>query len=329
VITKVGTPCYASIIEDYNYVALSRNVLGVKNIKNVNTYYLLIFLRSKYGFLQLHRNREITIQYKITLKTTKQIKVFLPSNDFQTQIELLAKSYIEKLNYSKTLYTEAEALLLQELDLENYQPNSKNTAEVSLSEMLKIGRMDAEYFQPKYAEFIEHLQNYKNGYKTLGELVSLHTLNITPDKLIKHKYIELSNIGNNGEITGFIYDVGENLPSRARYKIQKNQVILSSIEGSLSSIALVTEEYDGAFCSTGFYPISSETINSETLLIFFKTIAGQTQLKRGCNGTILTAINKDELLQITIPLIPQELQAEIAAKVQESHAHCAKKVNAC
>jgi len=49
-------------------------------------------------------------------------------------------------------------------------------------------------------------------------------------------------------------------------------------------------------------------------------IAGQTQLKRGCNGTILTAINKDELLQTIIPLIPQSLQNQIAQKVKQSHA---------
>jgi len=232
----------------------------------------------------------------------------------------LIKSSHQKLENSQLLYSEAETLLLQELDLENYQEDSQNIAEVSLSQMLQTGRMDAEYFQPKYAKFVEHLQNYKNGCEIFANVIQLHTANIQPKSKINYKYIELSNIGNHGEITGHTTESGENLPSRARYQVQENQVILSSIEGSLSSIALITEEYNDAFCSTGFYPISSKTINSETLLIFFKTIAGQTQLKRGCNGTILTAINKDELLQTIIPLIPQTLQKQIAQKVQQSHA---------
>ena len=39
VITKVGSPCYASIIHDINDVALSRTVLGLKSIKNIDSYY--------------------------------------------------------------------------------------------------------------------------------------------------------------------------------------------------------------------------------------------------------------------------------------------------
>ena len=57
VITKVGTPCYASIVHDIDDVALSRTVLGLKAIKNIDPYYLVAFLRSKYGFLQLFRER--------------------------------------------------------------------------------------------------------------------------------------------------------------------------------------------------------------------------------------------------------------------------------
>ena len=51
VITKVGTPCYASIIHDLDDVALSRTVLGLKSITDIDPYYLTAFLRSKYGFL--------------------------------------------------------------------------------------------------------------------------------------------------------------------------------------------------------------------------------------------------------------------------------------
>ncbi len=47
--------------------------------------------------------------------------------------------------------------------------------------------------------------------------------------------------------------------------------IVSSIEGSLQSCAMITPEYDGALCSTGFYILASALINSETLLVLFKS----------------------------------------------------------
>jgi len=82
VITKVGTPCYASIIHDINDVALSRTVLGLKHIKNINPYYFVAFLRSKYGFLQLFRERELTIQFQLTLDRVGNVLVFKPINNF-------------------------------------------------------------------------------------------------------------------------------------------------------------------------------------------------------------------------------------------------------
>ena len=46
-----------------------------------------------------------------------------------------------------------------------------------------------------------------------------------------------------------------------------------------------------------------------------KSFVGQAQLKRGCSGTILTAINQDELSAIVLPKIPDEIQEKIANKI--------------
>ncbi len=45
---------------------------------------------------------------------------------------------------------------------------------------------------------------------------------------------------------------------------------------------------------------------------------GQMLLKKGCNGTILTAINKDEFLNVVLPKIDSEKQLKIQQKVSES-----------
>lgn len=57
--------------------------------------------------------------------------------------------------------------------------------------------------------------------------------------MIKYKYIELSNIGKSGEISNVDTLVGAELPTRARRIVKKGQVIVSSIEGSLESCALI------------------------------------------------------------------------------------------
>ncbi len=55
------------------------------------------------------------------------------------------------------------------------------------------------------------------------------------------------------------------------------------------------------------------------MLIFFKSLIGQLQLKKGCSGTILTAISADELNKILIPKVKQEIQDEIKDKINKMY----------
>jgi hypothetical protein len=49
-----------------------------------------------------------------------------------------------------------------------------------------------------------------------------------------------------------------------------------------------------------------------------KSIVGQLQLKKGCSGTILTAINKDEFNKIILPKVNDAVQSKIQQKITES-----------
>ncbi len=86
IITKVGTPCFASVVHDFDEVALSRTVLGLTKIQGIDPYYLTAFLRSRYGFGQLMRQRELTIQYQLTLERVRDVLIFDPSPKLQKKI---------------------------------------------------------------------------------------------------------------------------------------------------------------------------------------------------------------------------------------------------
>jgi len=134
----------------------------------------------------------------------------------------------------------------------------------------------------------------------------------------EYKYIELSNIDNTGNIRGYSYEYGKNLPSRARRKIKENDVIVSSVEGSIDKIALVSKEFNDSLCSTGFYVLNSNVMNSETLLVLFKNKTIQQLLKQKCSGTILMGINKIDFLSIHLPIISLPVQKKIKTKINES-----------
>ena len=180
------------------------------------------------------------------------------------------------------------------------------------------GRLDAEYYQPKYEVVIEKIKSYKNGAEPLAIACKLKDSNQNPIEDKEYDYIELSNIGKTGDINGCTTELGKNLPSRARRLVNTNDVIISSIEGSLQSCALVGKEYDNALCSTGFYVINSEKINSETLIVLFKSELMQSIMKQNCSGTILTGMNKNEFQNILVPIIDKPVQIKIAKLIEES-----------
>ncbi len=80
----------------------------------------------------------------------------------------------------------------------------------------------------------------------------------------------------------------------------------------MESCALITEEYNNSLCSTGFYVVNSEKLNSESLLAVFKSSLMLNLMKKGCSGTILTNIAKEEFAKLPIPLLKQDVQDEIA-----------------
>ena len=305
----------AIYLENNNAVSMSDTLIIQSG--NLNPFLLTIFLNTKYGKALIERGKYGSAQPHIAPPFLYQIPIPV-WNDLPSVIE---KTYLQSKDLtelSKTRYIEAQTLLLAELGLANWQATHQLTFVKNLSDTERAERIDADYFQPKYDEIVNAIKNYSGGWDTLKNLACVKDTNFNPDAETEYQYIELANIGNSGEITDCMVEQGEDLPTRARRKVAAGDVIVSSIEGSLESIALITEEYDNALCSTGFHVIQSDVLNSKVLLVLLKSSVGQLQLKKGCSGTILTAINKEEFNKIAVPIIRAEKQVEIQQKVVES-----------
>ncbi|MFC2130051.1 restriction endonuclease subunit S [Bacteroidota bacterium] len=294
--------------------------------------YLTIFLNCKYGYNSLQRvKRRAVNQANINAKELNSLKIPYPSSDFQKEIEKLLLKSNDQKKESANLYANAEKILLMELELDNWKPKTKKfkigdsdfevektISEIDLNSAFSDDRIDAEYWQYYLLMLIKKIKKYKNGTDLLGNVFKIYDNNYFPKDTIEYRYIELGNIKSNGQIDGELKDFGDNLPTRARRLVQKNQVIISSIEGSLGSCALITDKYENCICSNGFFVINSETINSETALILLKSLPFQLLLKKGCSGTILTAINKRYFKLIPIPLIDSKVQKDIQTYIKKS-----------
>lgn len=285
----------------------------------INPFFVFAFCKTRYFVTKLIRENTATMYPAVTDYDVLDVKIPEFSKEFQNNIELLISESLSLLNESKIYYSKAENVLKDDINLSGFQPSTNPINLKNFKEsFLLSGRLDAEYYQPKYEDYSRLIESYRNGFGKLDIKCSLNLTNYNPEDDFEYKYIELSNIGSTGDITGCTIEFGKDLPTRARRKVNTGDVIISSIEGSLQSCAIVTNEYNNALCSTGFYVINSDKINSETLLVLFKSELMQNILKQNCSGTILTGINKDEFSNIPIPLIDSKVQSEIAKLIQES-----------
>lgn len=158
VISKVGSPCFASLLSDgMEESAMTRTVLGMSHIDRsiVDPYYLIAFLRSRYGFDQLMRERELTIQYQLTLDRTRKVRVYLPSLELQEAIGGLVRQYYRCQRDSIDGYGEAQQLLGFELGLVKLTFQKPVGYTARFSDVETSRRFDPEHYYPAFANFAD------------------------------------------------------------------------------------------------------------------------------------------------------------------------------
>jgi len=282
--------------------------------------YLSIFLQTKYGRGQLWQQSKQTEQVNLNCREVENVLVPLPDKGFIREIDDLVITSYNLIEQSKKIYSQAENLLLEELGLKEFESEGGLWSVVKLSEVKKANRLDAEYFQPKYENLESKIRKYKHDLlESVLENVQAGFNSFTqPNKLFN--YVELSNINPSiGVIDGFSEVLGKEAPSRAKRVLKDGDVIVSSVEGSLGKVALVHKEQRDFLASTGFFQFRSKDILPEVLLVLAKSIVFQWQLEKRCAGTILTAVPKESIKDMPIPILPKPTQQKIAELVRKSH----------
>ncbi|MBO5289472.1 MAG: hypothetical protein J6B11_08760 [Spirochaetales bacterium] len=302
----------AVIMEDFDY-AFASYLFRVNVSDEITPEYFVAYLQSKYGRIEIDKNSMKGNQTNFSPAKLKDIKIPCFSHDFCLKITDKFNRAYDFQQCSKADYKLAEKILEESLCIK--QISNDIVSIKSLSESFNIsGRLDAEYYQPKY----EQIENQIASNSTVYNSCKIYDKNFNPNDDIIYQYIELANVDLMGGIATPSSIIGKELPSRARRLVKTGQIIISSIEGSLQSCALITEQFNNAICSTGFFVLDSEKYNPETLLVLFKSEPIQELLKKRCSGTILTAISKDELEKTPLPELDKGIQDQIAEKVQES-----------
>jgi len=323
VITKVGSPCFASIVYGLGEVALSRTVLGAYKIKGIDPFYLIVFLRSKYGFEQLIRERELTIQYQLTLERVGRILTYKPTDDFQKTIrQLFIKSqdlYISEVEQ----YQKAEQLLLSELELLDWKPKHELAFVKNFSDAKNVDRFDAEYFQPKYEEIVEAVKKYKGGFDELGNLVKIKK-SVEPGSEAYQEngipFVRVSNLSKFELSDNNQQFISEELYDELKTHQSKKGEVLLSKDATPGMAYFLNEEPQKMIVSGGILrlKIDNKQVLPEYLALVLNSVIIQKQIERDAGGSIINHWRPDQVKATLIPVLKNDKQEEIKALIEKS-----------
>ena len=312
-----------------NAVALIKNpkrLIGTSGFTvirpfNIVPEYLFVFCKTKYFITKLMRENTASMYPAVSDSDVLNVKIPIPSNDFQLKIEQIVKSSYDKLENSKSLYSQAEEILLTELGLKDWQPTEETKAVKSFKDsFLTSGRLDAEYYQPKYEEIEEKIRGYKGGWDIIDNHFIQNNKIIEEDKE-GYNYIEIGDINvSNGEVN-YNYILKEELPANAKIKVNKNDLLISKVRPYRGAVAIIDFENDNLVASGAFTVLQEKEnllINKETLCILLKISVYKTLMMKNNVGSSYPVIKDEDIKNLTIPILPLAIQQTISQKIQQS-----------
>ena len=257
-----------------------------------------------------------------TLEELKRIEIPLLCNQLQQEITLSFNKAFHLIQTSEALYHQAQALLLTELELADWQPKHQLTFVKNFSDTERAERIDADYFQPKYDRIISTIKNYPGGWDTLGDLCSIKRGSLIKDSFYDQKggrpYIRGGDFSGGFLSKDKLVFINSEFNHRNETQVYENDIVFSLI-GSVGETALVTSEFSGAYISNNTGKIECKSpIFSVTLQILLASIIGKLYFEKYKTQTAQPKISDKDLHNFIIPILSEKKQAEIQQKVIES-----------
>ncbi|MCP1226479.1 hypothetical protein [Sebaldella sp. S0638] len=286
--------------------------------------YLTAFLNSKFGVEQLKsRVRESINQANINPEEVKEIEI--PLLDMKLQKLVESRFLIANKNkiISENLYKEAQEILLKELNLDNYKLLEENISIKSLSaSFLESGRLDAEYYQPKYDDIIKKIKIYKNGYGKLKDYIKEYSTGFAfkscdyiEDGVVK--LIRINNIINGDLDIKNSVSISNEVAEQTTKDFVKKYDILISMSGTIGSACVIRDDIE-AVVNQRIFRFSVKDYDSFVLALILNSRIGKTQLDRIGTGGVQTNISSNDIKNILVPKIDFNIQQKISEKIQKS-----------
>jgi restriction endonuclease S subunit len=298
---------------------INQHSVKITLTSGLNPYFLSAFFNAKQGKLQSDRNIVGVTRPALDYNVIRNFLIPNVSVEFQKNIENTIKKSYQLIEQSQTLYRQAEKLLLETIGLRDFQPSQAGTNIKSFKEsFLATGRLDAEYYQPKYGEI-------ENWIKTKLYSVVHKEFNISRNLIDysakQYNYIEIGDINiASGAYTYNLIEASE-LPANAKIQSKHNDLLISKVRPNRGAVSIIQEDISNLVVSGAFTVLKEkEDYKKEVLFVLLRTELYREWLLKYNVGTSYPVIKDNDILNLSIPLINKEIQQQIVELIKESFA---------
>lgn len=281
--------------------------------------YLCAYLNCKYGEWDVKRRARQSInQTNVNPEEVKEIEIPILNIDLQRKIQECFTQANSLRVLSQKTYSEAELILHNDLGINAIAVEDVNVSQKRFSDFVNSGRLDAEYYQPKYDKIETVIQSYKGGSDVVSSFFTQNKTACTFDKQV-YKYIEIGDINiGNGEVNYSLIPT-EELPANAKIIVNEGDLLVSKVRPYRGAVAIVDFAEKDIIASGAFTVLQEKQgMKKEVLQVLLRTSFYKDWLLKWNVGSSYPVIKDDNILNLLIPKISENIQCQIATKVQES-----------
>lgn len=315
-VSVVGTLGNACIVKKRDLPAIFSCKSTAIRVTNINPYYLLTYLNTKYGYSLLVRNERGAIQKGLNLRDLQSLIVPLFSDKFQNMIQAIIEKTYEKMDIASKQLKVAEKVFLKEIGMQDWSPRDEIYSVEYFKSIAERGRIDAEYYQNKYTELFCRLKACR--CRSLDQLVKIKKSIEPGTEAYQNSGIPFYRVSNLSEYGLSKTDIF--LDEQSFFKEElglKADNILLSKDGSIG-IAYKIEKNMKAMTSSAILhlEIESDEILPDYLTLVLNSNIVKMQAERDAGGSIIQHWRLDEIKKLIIPIIEKSIQVEICKLIQ-------------
>lgn len=302
----------------------NRALAIIRDIKTISPQFLFAFLITKQAANLIERLKNGGVQQRINLDVLGELEIPNFGSELQdkvTQLVLLAQ---ETRQQAKQKYAQAEQTLLEAVGLADFKPSTQNTNIKTFAQSFGIsGRLDAEYYQPKYEEVMAKIANQTHA-KLVDVVKVKKSIEPGSDAYADEglPFIRVSDFSKHGLTTpdkclsdAYVQDNKTLLESLK----PKADTVLFSKDGSVGTAYLLRENLHGVTSGAILHlSLKRDDVLPEYLTLVLNSKLVQMQAERDAGGSIILHWRVGEIENVILPIIDLAIQTNISKLVQQS-----------